>query len=232
MWVQPREVQLSRDEEDDGVHGGEAGVAAGLALGGLEQTVEGLDEAIGLSGLGPGDNAVEVFADHPGHVLHWRQARAHDIGAPLSEHGGDEIDLLAVEDLAQLLAIEPGAGGALAGGLGDQGIKVGPAGGGQVVAVFEQGPAQPLEARIGPLFETPGAVEGGGGMGEDVKLVEGDTGVWQVVGDTFDEGVGHVDADRADLLGRPVVFGQVFGEAGDGGGVATLSDEHQTSAFA
>src|SRR5215472_6835889 len=97
----------------------------------------------------------------------WRNAGAHDIGAPLLEHGGDDTDLLAIEDCAQMLAIKPGAGGAFAGGLGDQGIKVSAAGSGQAVAVLEQRPAQPLEARIGSLFEPPGPVEGGGGMGDD-----------------------------------------------------------------
>jgi len=118
-----------------------------------------------------------VLADHPGDLLHWRDARTHDIGAPLPEHGGDDIDLLAVEDGAQMFAIDPGAGGAFAGGLGDQGIKVGPACSGQSVAVLKQRPAQSLEAGIGALFETPGLVEGGGGMGDEVKFVEGDAGL-------------------------------------------------------
>ena len=118
-----------------------------------------VDHISGLSGLGPGDNAVEVLADHPGDLLHWRDARTHDIGAPLPEHGGDDIDLLAVEDGAQMFAIDPGAGGAFAGGLGDQGVKVGPVGGGQAVAVLKQRPAQSLKTGIGALFETPGLVE-------------------------------------------------------------------------
>jgi hypothetical protein len=36
-------------------------------------------------------------------------------------------------------------------------------------------------------------------MGDKVELVESDAGVWQMVNDTFDEGVGHADADRADF---------------------------------
>jgi hypothetical protein len=51
-------------------------------------------------GLRPGDNSVEAFAYHRGDVLHGRDARTHDIGALLPEHGGDYIDLLAVEDCA------------------------------------------------------------------------------------------------------------------------------------
>jgi hypothetical protein len=36
----------------------------------VEEAVEGLDEAVGLTSLGPGDDAVEVAADHAGDILH------------------------------------------------------------------------------------------------------------------------------------------------------------------
>lgn len=42
-----------------------------------------------------------------GYVLHALDLRTHDVGAPLLEHGGDDVDLLAAGDLAQMLAIEP-----------------------------------------------------------------------------------------------------------------------------
>ena len=41
------EVELSRDQEDHGPHGGDARAASGFALGGLEHPIEGLDEAVG-----------------------------------------------------------------------------------------------------------------------------------------------------------------------------------------
>ena len=47
-----------------------------------------------------------------------------DVGAPLFEHGGDDVDLLAIEDVAQLLAIEPGAHSALGGELDHEPIEV------------------------------------------------------------------------------------------------------------
>ena len=53
MLVEGREVELASDEEDDRANGLEATVAAGLALGGLEQPVEGFQEAVGLPGLRP-----------------------------------------------------------------------------------------------------------------------------------------------------------------------------------
>ena len=81
--VDAGEVELTGNEEQYGTHGGEAGVAVGFAFGGLEEAAEGLDEAVGLTGLGPGNNAVEVSADHAGDILHWLDLRAQDIGAPL-----------------------------------------------------------------------------------------------------------------------------------------------------
>src|SRR6266852_2939966 len=183
MGVERGEVELAGDEEEIGPHGREAGVASGLAFGGLEEPVEGLDEAVGLAGLGPSDDAVEMRADHPGDLLHRRDLGTQNIGAPLFEHGGDDVDLLAFEDFAQMLAVKPGARGAFARCLGDQGVEIGPAFGGQAATILEQCPAQSLEAWIGPLFETPGLIDGGGRMGDDVELVEGDAGVGQMLGD-------------------------------------------------
>ena len=108
MGVDRGEVELAGNEEQHGAHCGKTGVAAGFTFGRLEEAIEGLDEAVGLTSLGPGDDAVEVSADHAGDVLHRRDLGAQDIGAPLLEHGGDDVDLLAVEDGAQAFAVEPG----------------------------------------------------------------------------------------------------------------------------
>lgn len=94
--------------------------------------------------MSPSDDAVEVLLDHAGDVLHRRDLGPQDVGAPLLEHRGDDVDLLAVEDFAQMLAIEPCAGRAFGGGLGDQGVEVGSAFVGQAGAVLEQCPAQPF----------------------------------------------------------------------------------------
>src|ERR1700687_5025096 len=115
MGVDLGEVKLSGDKEENGSHGLEAGVSARLSLGGLEQPIDGFDEAVGLAGLGPGDNAGEVLADHRGDLLHGLNLRAHDVGAPLREHGGYDVDLLAIENVAQLFAIEPRTRRALGG---------------------------------------------------------------------------------------------------------------------
>jgi hypothetical protein len=43
------EVELAGNEKEHGAHGGKAGIAAGFAFGRLEEAIEGLDEAIGLT---------------------------------------------------------------------------------------------------------------------------------------------------------------------------------------
>ena len=75
MGVAGGEVELAGNEEQHGAHCGKTGVAAGFAFGRLEEAIEGLDEAVGLTSLGPGDDAVEVSADHAGDVLHRRDPR-------------------------------------------------------------------------------------------------------------------------------------------------------------
>ena len=124
MRVDCREVQFSGDEEEDRFHGLEAGVTARFSFCGLEQAVDGFDEAAGLTRPRPSDDAVKMVADHGGNVLHGLDLGAHDVGAPLREHGGNDVDLLAIEDVAQLLAIEPGARGALGGELDDEPVEV------------------------------------------------------------------------------------------------------------
>ena len=52
------EVELSSDQEEDRSQGGEPAVAARLSLGGLEESVEGLDETVGLAGSRLGDDAL------------------------------------------------------------------------------------------------------------------------------------------------------------------------------
>ena len=137
MRVDPGEVEFSCDKEENGPHGCEARVAAGLAFGGLEEAIQGFDEAVGLPGLGPRHDAFEMRAYHLGDILHRRDLGAQDVGAPCLEHGGDNVDLLAVEDVTQMLAVQPGAGGTFAGGRGDQRIEIGAAFFGKAATVLE-----------------------------------------------------------------------------------------------
>ena len=64
------EVQFSGDEEEDCFHGLEPSVTTRFSFCGLEQPVESFDEAAGLAGPRPSDDAVKMVADHSGDVLH------------------------------------------------------------------------------------------------------------------------------------------------------------------
>ena len=60
VGIDPGEVELAGDEKDDGTDGAEADVSASLALGRLEQPVDGLQEAVGLTRSDPGEDALEM----------------------------------------------------------------------------------------------------------------------------------------------------------------------------
>lgn len=149
MWVDHAEVEFAGDQEDDGLDGGQSREAACAALGGLEQAIDGFQKAVSLARLRPGDDAFHVTTHEGGNLLHGFDFRAHDTGAPVLERGAHDVDLLAIEDLAQLLLVDPGSGGALDGELGNQGVQVGGGFGFEAGGVLEQRPAQALE-RLDP----------------------------------------------------------------------------------
>ena len=49
VWVDGGEVEFAGDEEEDCFHGLQAGVSARLSFGGLKQSVDSFDEAVGLA---------------------------------------------------------------------------------------------------------------------------------------------------------------------------------------
>jgi hypothetical protein len=106
MRVDRLEVELCGDQEDDRLDRGQARESASAALGGLEQAVDGFEEAIGLTGLRSGHDALKVTSHERGHLLHRLDLAVHDAGAPVLEHGAHDVDLFALKDLAQLL-LEP-----------------------------------------------------------------------------------------------------------------------------
>ncbi len=59
----------------------ESAVSSGFALGGLEQSSDGFEEAVGLPGLSPGGDAFEMIEDHLGDLLHGIDFGAPHIGA-------------------------------------------------------------------------------------------------------------------------------------------------------
>ena len=101
------EIELASDKENHRAHGVNTGVAPSFAFGGLEQTIECFEEAIGLPSLRPSHDAVEVVADHLGDILHRLDFGAHNIGTPLRQQARHDIDLFAIKNFAQLLTVQP-----------------------------------------------------------------------------------------------------------------------------
>ena len=225
------EIQFARDKEYHGAHGMNAVVATRAAFGRLEQTIEGFEEAIGLPSLRPSHDAVEVSADHFGHFLHRLNFGAHDIGTPLRQQVRYDIDLLALKNLSQLLAVQPGACGTFGRDMRDQRIQVGALSRRQVAPVLEQSPAQAFQVGIGLLLGTAHLVHGGRGMRDDVEFIECNAGIGQVIGDTLDESRRHVDADTSDLAGIAAMASQVLGKRFDGLGITSLGDEDDLARY-
>lgn len=182
MGVEGSEVEFAGDQEDDRADGRQSSIASGLALGRLEQSVERFEEAVGHARSCPGDDALEVGADHFGHGIHRLDFRAHDVGAPLCEHRAHDVDLFSTEDLPEVLTVLPGACRAFGGQMDQQGIQISSAGVADTTGILQQRPAQPLECRVSLLLGAAGQIQRVRGMGDDVELVEGDRGVWQVLG--------------------------------------------------
>lgn len=128
MRVKRTEVVFSGNQENDSPDSRQSAIAARLAPGGQKQAVQGFEEAVGHAAAGPGDDAPKVGSDHPCDIVHRLDLLAHDARAPLPEHVADDVDLLAVEDLAQVFPILPGARGTLRRQVCEQGAQTGTAG--------------------------------------------------------------------------------------------------------
>ena len=96
MRVDLREVELACDQEDHGADGRESAITAGLALGGLEEAIQGLQEAIGGPRLRPGTNAFKVGSYEAGHGLHGLDSGTADVGTLRLQHQAHDVDLFAV----------------------------------------------------------------------------------------------------------------------------------------
>ena len=135
---------------------------------------------LGLARGDPGEDAVEMSADHCGDFFHLLDLRAQHVAAPAVEQEACNVWLLAGEDLAQVLAVLPGACGARGGHLGEQPIELRALCHGERGAILQQHPALALEARVELLLDAAHLVDGFRGMGDDVELVEGDLGIGPV----------------------------------------------------
>ena len=87
--------------------------------------IDRLEEPVGLARINPCEDALEVLADHGGHLLYRLDLRAHDVGAPLAQQVVHDVRLLAGEDVAQLFAVLPRAGRAAVGDANEPLIEFG-----------------------------------------------------------------------------------------------------------
>src|SRR3989338_372061 len=111
MRVEPVEIEFPGNQEYHCSHGVDTVVATRLTFSSLEQTVERFKEAIGLPGLRPSHDAIEMVANHFSDLLHRINLGTHDIGAPLCQQVGNDIDLFTFKNLSKLFAVQPGPGG-------------------------------------------------------------------------------------------------------------------------
>src|SRR3984893_4987058 len=201
MRVERGEVKFSGNEKQDRAHGFKACISTSLALCCLKQAIDGLNETVGLTGLGPGNDSIEMSANQTDDILHGLDLGAHDVGAPLVQHLGDDVDLFALENVAQLFSVKPGSRGAVGRVLTDQRLKVGELREVQFVGVLEQRPTHAFKLRVEFLLLPTYCVERLGRVSDDVELVKGNSRFGEMFIDALDESRRHVDADRAHLLG-------------------------------
>lgn len=111
-----------------------------------------------------------VAAWERSHLLHGLDLGAQHAGAPVPEHVAHDVDLLAPQDFAQLLLVEPGLSRAHGAHPGDPGVQVGCRLGLQAGAVLEQRPAHPLGGLDRALLDAAQLVQGRVGTPDDVDL--------------------------------------------------------------
>src|SRR5271165_5633946 len=217
------QVEFPGEEVDDGFEVSDRAIASCLGLGGLDQTVDALDEAVGNLAVEPAQDAVPVTLDGV--------CRVYDGLEPAV--GGPEIPFLEI------------AGRCLGGGLivefleceadpvGTPGLEMarrqsverGPLQLRQIGRVAQPDVAGAAQQALPLLFGTAHLVDRVVDDLDGMELVESDFCIGQAFAHTFDEGRAHVDADFADRLGVTAMGGKVIGEGGDGGGVLAFGGE-------
>lgn len=84
MRIDHTEARLAGDQKDDGADSGHSFLPAGAVLGGLEQAIKRLREAVGLPGLRPGPDVFQMVTHEGGNLLY-----RLDIGAQRLMNAGD-----------------------------------------------------------------------------------------------------------------------------------------------
>src|SRR3954451_9027045 len=97
MRIDDSEVELAGDQEDCGPDGGQSSEATSSALGRLEQTIDGFEEAVCLAGPCPSDDAFHVATNQRSNLLHRFDLGTHDAVAPVAKLLTHDVDLPALE---------------------------------------------------------------------------------------------------------------------------------------
>lgn len=231
MRVDGPEVELACQQEDDRSGRAQPTVSAGLSFGGLKKAIQCLQETVGLAALNPGCNAIEVTTDHARHGLHRLDLRAHHVGAPLRQHPAHDMNLLALKDFSELLAIQPGPRRPQAGQLREQAVEFRSGLCFEITGIAQQLPAHALQVGVVFLLSPPGQIHRPRGLGDEMELVESDPGIREMLPNPLDEGLRHVDAARLDGRRVTPVRGQELSQLPDGGGILALGDEDHGPMF-
>lgn len=231
MRVEFREIKFASKQGGYSADRAIPAVAARTPLDGLKQAIQGFNGAIGLATLRPSDDVCEVVSDHFSDFFHGIDLGAHDVGAPLPEHFGYNVDPFSIMGLAQLFTVNSGPRGALCGEFGQQRIDLGESGSVEPHIITQHRPAQSLEIGRGFLFEAQGLVQGLGGMGDHMELVESDPCTWQLHIPALDERGRHVDADRLDGINISAMGHKILGQATDRPGITALDEEQHGTSF-
>jgi len=96
--------------------------------------------------LHPGNDFLEMVTDQSGNRLYVLDSGVRHNSAPSPGHGGSHVDLLALNDLAQLLAVRPHVHSPLRGEFGEQVVDFRATGVAEAFVIAQQFSVKILEA--------------------------------------------------------------------------------------
>ena len=218
--------ELAGNEVGDGDQMLGRAVATGLGLSGLDERVGTFDPAVGQLGVEGVEDAVPVGLEGLGDLFDWLQAATARPAVPLRQQRPGRVAIGgAAEDLAQRFFDLEGAVG-----LEIEALEIGvlaDLAGAPVLLVLQPQVAAALEAGGGFGLLAADLVDGLVDQLDHVELIEGDRGPRQVLSDPGAIAGGHVDADRADVLGTTPMRFEVVGELRHHLGLAPFTAKQQ-----
>ena len=220
-----RELACHQVRDCDQMSGG--ALASGLGFGGLDKGIGGLDASVGEFGVKGIENAMPVLLEGFGDFFDRFEAAATSPAVPaLKERLSLAWALCAAKDLAQAFLDAECAVGFEVQGSEIEELQVLFAA--PIVRIFQPDVAAALELGDGLDLLAADLVDGLVEQLNDMELIEGDRGPWQMLVEPGAVTGGHVDTDVADLLGTGVMGLQVIGELRHDIGFAPFAGEQQT----